>query len=75
MDLRSKARKQRIAIKRAQLQELERAFPYIGYPTYYWNRKRQLESELAQIKNEVYREERIDLSTDDKIEQYLIIVE
>lgn len=74
MDVQSKARRQAVSRVRARLNELDRAQNYLGSTTYYWTRKRILEAEMAELKKEVYRTENIDLSSEDKIEQYLVIV-
>lgn len=75
MDIKSKARRQRIAVIRGQIEELNRAFPYIGNSDYYYSRLKTLNNELGRVRAEIYRNDGIPLDTDEKIEQFIVTYE
>jgi hypothetical protein len=72
MDARAKARRQQIAVIKARLNELERARNYIGYTDYYWTRFNSLTVELRETIKKAQDDDFADLSSPEKIEQYLV---
>ena len=75
-DKRQQARKQKMAVIVARINEIACMFPYVAteYRSRITERLDSLNRDLARLKGEARREENIPLESEQEVEQYILII-